>query len=661
MLPPSTVLTTKKRGPLPLGFQPAIPSLRLEGGRIEARGLRIALCLGLAASMAACTPSGPKALLRGEQLLKQGHYVEAAAMLERATKDIPEQAQAWNHLGLAYHKAGQKERALQAYTRALERNRNLEVVHYNLSRLHLEHGEIPAAIESLTRYLIHNPDASESWLQLGLCHLRLRQWDAAERALLAHLRYIPKSPEALNALGLIQVNRRKYREAYTHFHAASQARPGYAAASLNMGTVAMQFLNYRTFGIQKYREFLSLNPQSPHAAAVKQLLQQIEPETNLVQRLAPPPATNQLRAAVVAPAMPTNPPTLVAAATNPPVRNPTPPPVIQATSSVSVPSQPKTNVAASVPALPSPLPVKEVVPAEEDLKLAAAPAALPETKPTPQEPIPARPQSSDPETQLGEDPGKNSERTGFFNRLNPQTWFKKSEKPPTPLARDPSPRKVPATPSLAEATPPSQRLVTAKATPPSTVPLPASKVSTPNRPAVQQPPPPVYERYKYVNPPAPKPGDRPAAEKAFALGAQAQEQGKLTDAISHYRASAQSDPSYFEAWFNLAIASGRLGNSLASLEAYERALASQPHSLTARFNFALALQRSNFPDDAVAELTRLSADFPKEGRIHFALGNVHAQMMRRPDLARPHYSRVLELEPQHPQSAALRQWLAQNP
>lgn len=703
MLPPSPVLNTKKRGLNPdtgtlqssiSGSAPSVPCAQAPRG-IDGRELSAQRRHGykslwtaffLAALGCGCAPSGPKALMQGEKLIAQGKYVDAAAMLERATRDIPEQAQAWNHLGLAYHYSGQKEKAVQAYAKALERNRNLEVVHHNLSQLFLEHGEIPAAIDSLTRYLIHKPDAAESWLQLGLCHLRLRQWDAAERALQAHLRSTPKSPEALNALGLIQVQRRKYREAYSQFHAATQARPGYPPAVLNMATVAIQFLNYRAFGVQKYREFLGSNPEAPHAASIRQLLQQLEPETHAPPRIA---VTSNTPIQVVKSA-PTNsitsgtttavqvasspaPSNAILPPPIPPPRQLSNPPPANATPSAEKPPAPlvatPTAIAdkAPTPAAPAtsapiaaPLPVVVVPAGEEEPKPATAPII--ETARAPQTPNLA------PNTDARSEPGgeiqstQPLDRPGLLSRLNPQSWFKKSEKPPTPLDKDPEPRKAPSPASTSPTAPDKKPTLSRVTNPrPAVEPQPTPTTPAPATPQPSPPPAPSFPRYTYRKPPAPGSGNREAARTEFTLGASAQEEGRLSEAISHYQASAQADPAFFDAWFNLAIAQGRLGHSLPSLEAYERALAIQPDSLSGRFNFALALQKASFPEDAAAEFSRLARDHPRESRIPFALGNVYAQTMRRPDLARTQYARVLELEPNHPQAPALRHWLAQHP
>ena len=68
--------------------------------------------------------------------------------------------------------------------------------------------------------------------------------------------------------------------------------------------------------------------------------------------------------------------------------------------------------------------------------------------------------------------------------------------------------------------------------------------------------------------------------------------------------------------------------------------------------------------DAVNELKKVLAAQPdavRQARAHLALGNIYAQQLRDPALAREHYLKVLALDPQNPQATAIRFWLAGTP
>src|SRR5258705_11345882 len=72
-----------------------------------------------------CGPPGPRALLKGRELVERGKYQEAVQQLKVATSLLPTNALAWDYLGLAYHHAGDGTEAEKAYQRALLCNRDL--------------------------------------------------------------------------------------------------------------------------------------------------------------------------------------------------------------------------------------------------------------------------------------------------------------------------------------------------------------------------------------------------------------------------------------------------------------------------------------------------------------------------------------------------------
>jgi tetratricopeptide (TPR) repeat protein len=146
-----------------------------------------------------------------------------------------------------------------------------------------------------------------------------------------------------------------------------------------------------------------------------------------------------------------------------------------------------------------------------------------------------------------------------------------------------------------------------------------------------------------------------------AEGTRAQERNQLSESLERYRKAATSDPSFFDAHYNLGVAAYEAGDLPQALLAYEYALAIDPASVRARFNFAVALQKANYPSDAAHELEKLVAGNPDEPRAHFALGNLYSQHLDAPRKAREHYVRALELNPQHPQATAIRYWLEAHP
>jgi tetratricopeptide (TPR) repeat protein len=128
--------------------------------------------------------------------------------------------------------------------------------------------------------------------------------------------------------------------------------------------------------------------------------------------------------------------------------------------------------------------------------------------------------------------------------------------------------------------------------------------------------------------------------------------------VTLYERAVATDPSLPEAYQGLAAALLQRGDLARALAASESALAMDPRSTSARLNFALALERAGYPADAAAEAEQIIARDSGEVAAHLLLGNLYAQRLNSPARARQHYRRVIELNPGHPQSSAIRDWLA---
>jgi tetratricopeptide (TPR) repeat protein len=594
----------------------------------------------LLAVLAGCTPPGPRALLGGEQLIKQGRYPQAQEKLEQAVRLLPNNAQAWNHLGLAYHYSAQPAKAEQCYQKAISLDRNLAPARFNLGCLQLEQKNFAAAVDPLTTFVSLQPNSKEGWLKLGSAQLghanltagpeKMRELDAAKRSFDTAQHFF-NSAEALNGLGVIQVQRGRARDAAALFQNALQQQPAFAPAHLNLAVIYHQSLNDRPAALQKYRDYLATHPRGTEASAIENVVRQLDLELNPPRLVTP---TNPVPSIVIS----SN--TNLLPATN----------VARTATNVVRPLVTTTNVRPTITATnPAPRMIAAVTnrePLVEVTKVTNEPPVKPARDARPDEiktPPVAETRNAPPVATIREAPATTTDTTpppkeGFLQKINPANLFRRKPKSSSPVASS------------------TNTTVASK-----TEPTPLPEISPAPRSSVTPlPPKAAPARYNYKSPRRPPAGDRRAADPFFARGLDAQSSGKLSEAVEAYRQATRLDPSFAEAYYNLGLADYDAGDLAGSLTAYEFALALKP-SAGARYNFALALQKANFPQDAANELEKLLKDTPNETRAHLVAANLYAQSLYQPHLARPHYLKVLELEPNHPEATNIRYWLASNP
>lgn len=360
---------------------------------------------GMVVWVAACSPTGPGALVAGKKSLEAGQPEAAIASLQTAVRLMPTNATAWNYLGVAYHQAGQWTNATTAYAQALRFNRDLLEVRFNLGCLQLDQNNPEAATVELFAYTARRPNDAVGWLKLGQAQQRVSNLTEAEKSFREALRCDAQSAEAQNGLGLVFAQRNRLREAADAFAAALKLEPKHRAALLNLATV-QQRLNNSPEALKRYREYLALQPRPQDWEAVNAIVRSLEPAPAIPPR---PAVTSNLaapRSNVV-----TRP---VAAVVAPPRSNP---PVAAKVEASVVATKPVASVAAlpppTAPEVKSPT-EHAVKPVVDDSKVAVVrtdnptppPSAVPTVAPTASAPA----------------------SKGFFSKLNP---FKRETKPAT--------------------------------------------------------------------------------------------------------------------------------------------------------------------------------------------------------------------------------------
>jgi tetratricopeptide (TPR) repeat protein len=579
----------------------------------------------------ACGPAGPRDLRKGERLIDSGRCADAIPVLGEGVELLrgspPKvQAVAWNLLGLAYHGAGRPDAAQRAYWQALTLDRGLWAADYNLGCLCLERTNYAGGVDCFTAYATAHPKDINGFVLLGRANLYLameragsergRLMDNARRDF-EKAEQLGGTAESANALGLISLQSRASRaEAVKNsvgfLKCALQRDAHYAPAILNLAIVLQRYADEPREALDRYHEYLALQPAPPQIAEVGKVARQLDLDLRITitshptehPSLPPLVITN------------TSPPRQAQPAPEKPVSKPAPVVVVETRKTETL------AVSTSAP-VPPPVPAFRKPP---------APAVAPPSKPSVNPPL-----SNPPAAPIK------------------QTVFVPAQENPTPPDNLVEPTGTP----LPE---PKKNTFTQKINPLKWF---AGKPKKEEPAELQQPPPPPVaenlniERYSYPLPVTPIPGNRKLAEQLTDQGHHA---ASRAEAMRDYQNAIKADPTYFDPGMALGLAAIDAREYTVALDALNQALANQGNSADARYAFAWVLGKQGFYQDAANELSKLIRTHPREIRAYLLLGNYYADNLGRPKLARDQYNTALSLIDSHSEQAgAIRKWLEQHP
>jgi tetratricopeptide (TPR) repeat protein len=217
------------------GFAPA--STEIHVGVAEQRDAEIAL-KSVAVEAEKSYSAADKAFLKGNKLLAEQRYGEAAVAFQDAIGLDPANWGYHLNLGLALKKAGQADEALAAFRKAADLN--------------------PESYSA-------NKEAGEALAKSGQ-HAEAKTFYEKAVAL------SPDDPDAQYNLGVCQVNLGESEAALPHFEKAVELKPDYADAYYQMATILIR-QNKVPEARAALEKFLALAPEHEKAGIARQLLE----------------------------------------------------------------------------------------------------------------------------------------------------------------------------------------------------------------------------------------------------------------------------------------------------------------------------------------------------------------------------------------------------
>jgi tetratricopeptide (TPR) repeat protein len=661
--------------------------------------------LGLAAGSCSKAP-GEQDFDRGIYELKRGNHVRAKALLEKAITKRPgseQNALAYNYLGIAAWNLGQYQAAQEAFEDCRRLSPTLMEPVYNLGVLLAASGDPARAAKLFEEASRMDERDTRALEQLGRLYADRRQWVEARRSLYAALDRAPQSARILTAIALVDLQDSGPQKAIESLVLALDKNSRYAPALFNLGVIYDNWLSDRSHARSYFKRLLSAAPKGPQADHARQVLERGDK--------APPDAPPAPD--VVPPVEPVPPPAPVTVAPIATPSAPAPRPgsaddVIRQATQRAEKGDMTGALNLLLEAAAQAARERRAGDQEQLLRTAAkvcfdetgahaalgqwllengkAEAALRSFKQAvvlDRSYLPGHLGMARAALKTGEydaavvgfnsalkiDP-RNADALWELAQLLDQQLKMKEKASLTyrdfELRFPKDPRSLQAAERARALAPPVTAPVVSA--PPRATPLarPAATVSAPPAPS-QRPAAPVVVRAPASSTPprparqlqfrAPAARNTQAAVLAFNQGAQYQQKGNWDQAIAYYIRALENDDKLTSAYYNLGLAYTTKGDGELAKDAYLRALQVQPDLVSARYNLALLYYQGRDTPAALALLQEVVSAKPDYAAAHYTLGLIYGENPVTISPAKEAYQRFLQLAPNDPSAAVVRQWL----
>jgi len=162
-------------------------------------------------------------LQKGNELYRNDQDAEAVLAFQEAVRLDPNLAEAHFRLGLGYESLGKREeaesqykKAVEAYKKYFEENREDPEAHYALGQTYANLGQYSEAIREYREATKVKTDDPDIYYDLGVAHTKLAQYDAAATAFSKSLEIDPNYYRAQDALDEAKEGIKRIRDGKKH-------------------------------------------------------------------------------------------------------------------------------------------------------------------------------------------------------------------------------------------------------------------------------------------------------------------------------------------------------------------------------------------------------------------------------------------------------------
>jgi tetratricopeptide (TPR) repeat protein len=190
--------------------------------------------------------------LTGLEFFKAGEYEKSLPYFERAVKQDPKDYVAYLGIGLCNFELGRYNEAIEAYKQAIHLKPDISEAHNNLSVAYGKLDRHQEEVEAVKEAIRLKPDNAEAYFNLGAVYARLGRHRESGEAFKQLTRLQPDDAEAHYGLGTAYANLGRYQEAIEAFKKAIRIKPDDAKAHFGLG-LTYSLLDDKGAALKEYK------------------------------------------------------------------------------------------------------------------------------------------------------------------------------------------------------------------------------------------------------------------------------------------------------------------------------------------------------------------------------------------------------------------------
>lgn len=210
--------------------------------------------------------SMPATYENADDVYKAGHYPEAAEMFEKYVASKPNNAFGFYMLGLSSWKAGDFDRAKEAFDKSIDINPAFAKAYFNQARVLLDLKRAPEALEQVEKGLGVDSSSSDGWRLKARTQAASGDLDGAKETYRGLLVRNDEDTWGLNNLGVLMLDTGEFEDALGPLARVVQLKPTSPLFQNNFG-MALERSGYPVAALHHYEQ--AVRDDSGYTKAVK--------------------------------------------------------------------------------------------------------------------------------------------------------------------------------------------------------------------------------------------------------------------------------------------------------------------------------------------------------------------------------------------------------